>query len=57
MYTPIMFCNGVMVVALVIPLATLNTGARYFAMMLMPSAAGEWGVCTQRTAHRAATMR
>ncbi|RSH82266.1 hypothetical protein EHS25_005976 [Saitozyma podzolica] len=39
MYTPIMFCNGVMVVALVIPLATLNTGARYFAMMLMPSAA------------------
>lgn len=44
MYTPIMFCVGVMVVALVIPLATLNTGARYFAMMLMPSAAGESGI-------------
>jgi hypothetical protein len=55
MYTPIMFCIGVMVVALVVPLATLNTGARYFAMMLMPSAAGESEVCTQRS-HSALTL-
>lgn len=29
---------GIGVFAYTIPLATLNTGARYFAMMLMPTA-------------------
>jgi uncharacterized RDD family membrane protein YckC len=37
MYPIIMSCLAVAVVAYVIALSTLNTGARYFAMMLMPS--------------------
>ena len=37
MYIIIVSCLGVAVVAYIIALSTLNTGARYFAMMLMPS--------------------
>ena len=37
-YSVIMFCIGMAFVAYIIALSTLTTGARYFAMMLMPSA-------------------
>lgn len=37
MYYIIVSCLGVAVIAYVIALATVGTGPRYFAMMLMPS--------------------
>ncbi|EON97205.1 putative mfs transporter protein [Phaeoacremonium minimum UCRPA7] len=37
MYPIIVFCLGVAVIAYTIALATIKTGPRYFAMMLMPS--------------------
>ncbi len=38
MYPIIVFSLCVAALAYIIALSTLNTGARYFAMMLMPSA-------------------
>jgi hypothetical protein len=40
MYAIIISCLGVGCVAYVIPLATVQTAARYVSMMLMPAAAG-----------------
>lgn len=37
MYWIIVSCLGVSLIAYIIPLATIQTGARYFAMMLLPS--------------------
>lgn len=42
MYHIIVSCLGLSVIAYVVPLATLATGARYFAMMLVPIACSKW---------------
>jgi hypothetical protein len=43
-----MFCIGLACCTYVVPMATLNTGGRYTAMMLMPCASG-----TSATLHEA----
>lgn len=40
MYWFMMFCIGLACCTYVVPMATLNTGGRYTAMMLMPCASG-----------------
>jgi hypothetical protein len=41
MYWYMMFCIGLACCTYVLPMATLNVGARYFGMMLMPCASGQ----------------
>ena len=41
MYWLMMFCIGLACCIYVVPMATLNTGGRYTAMMLMPCASGK----------------
>lgn len=40
MYWFMMFCIGLACCTYILPMATLNVGARYFGMMLMPCASG-----------------
>ncbi|KAL1902336.1 hypothetical protein Sste5346_001312 [Sporothrix stenoceras] len=51
MYIIIVSCLGVAVVAYIIALSTLNTGARYFAMMLMPSVCSGPQIMLYKTLH------
>ncbi|KAH8881032.1 MFS general substrate transporter [Thozetella sp. PMI_491] len=51
MYPIIMSCLAVAVLAYVIALSTLNTGARYFAMMLMPSVCSGPQIMLYKTLH------
>jgi hypothetical protein len=51
MYIIIVICLGVAVVAYIIALSTLNTGARYFAMMLTPSVCSGPQILLYKTLH------
>lgn len=42
MYWFMMFCIGLAIGTYILPMATLNVGARYFGMMLMPCASGKY---------------
>jgi hypothetical protein len=50
-FMPLMVCCALAVIAYVIALATLTVGARYFAMMLLPSGVSEWS-CSLSCFHK-----